>query len=121
LTASGAAYCWGLFGADTTAPTPLAGDLILGELSGLCGVTTSGAAYCWSDVGNAPTPVPGSLTFATVSVGGAQICGVTTSEAAYCWGSNGSGQLAVSLNRFGTRTPGFKSRRPDLKPRSFTN
>jgi hypothetical protein len=66
-------------------------------------VTTSGAAYCWSDVGNAPTPVPGSLTFATVSVGGAQICGVTTSEAAYCWGSNGSGQLAVSLNRFGTR------------------
>ena len=93
LTASGAAYCWGLLGADTTAPTPLAGGLTLAELSGLCGVTTSGAAYCWSNFGSAPTPVPGSLTFATVSVGGAQICGVTTSEVAYCWGSNGSGQL----------------------------
>src|SRR6266480_4676916 len=105
LTASGAAYCWGLFGADTTAPTPLAGGLTLAELSGLCGVTTDGAAYCWGGsaygaLGNGtttnqlvPTPVVGGLTFTSLSAGDGHTCGVTMSGAAYCWGYNAYGQL----------------------------
>jgi alpha-tubulin suppressor-like RCC1 family protein len=60
LTASGAAYCWGLNAVgelgvgDTlnrTAPVPVAGNLLFAALSagnsGACGVTPDGTAYCW--------------------------------------------------------------------------
>lgn len=70
-----------------------------------CGITTSGAAYCWGRGGegelgdsgtsdrNAPVPVYGGLTFATLSAGEQHVCGVTTAGAGYCWGQGSSGQL----------------------------
>jgi alpha-tubulin suppressor-like RCC1 family protein len=74
----------------------------------VCGVTTDGAAYCWGDLGMGdltldpatlsacnskwdcptPVPVPGGLTFASLSLGDLHRCGVTTNGAAYCWGND---------------------------------
>ena len=71
-----------------------------------CALRASGVAYCWGDNGNGqlgdgtttqrlvPTPVAGSLTFSSLSAGGAlETCGVTPGGAAYCWGNNAYGQL----------------------------
>src|SRR5207253_560701 len=71
-----------------------------------CALRASGVAYCWGDNGNGqlgdgtttqrlvPTPVAGSLTFSSLSAGGAlETCGVTPAGAAYCWGNNAYGQL----------------------------
>jgi hypothetical protein len=98
VTTAGAAYCW-RFGI----PVAVAGGLTFTEVSAslwhACGVASGGAAYCWRaqtwfDSGTAPTPVPGGLSFASVSDGGGgATCGVTISGAAYCWGGNYHGLL----------------------------
>ncbi len=110
--------------ADTnTYPTPVAAvgpgggaSLIFASLSAnaggfTCGRTVAGAAYCWGDnsygqlgIGTPdlvphPTPtqisLPGSLTFATIDIGGGFACAVASSGAAYCWGLNSYGQLGT--------------------------
>jgi alpha-tubulin suppressor-like RCC1 family protein len=76
VTATGAAYCWG--------------------------VNRYGALGNGTQVNTRENPVPvtGGLAFAAVSVGGYRhTCGVTTGGAAYCWGSNLRGQVGD-----GTRT-----------------
>ncbi len=40
-----------------------------------------------------PVPVPGGLSFASVSAGYVHDCGVTTAGGAYCWGENYYGEL----------------------------
>jgi hypothetical protein len=42
---------------------------------------------------NAPVPVAGGLTFASITAGASRTCGLTTARVAYCWGANPSGQL----------------------------
>jgi alpha-tubulin suppressor-like RCC1 family protein len=83
-----------------------------GELS-TCGLTTSGAIDCWgatffhefvfdSSLGRpvsknraVPTPIPGGMTFVTLSVGSYHACALTAAGAAYCWGANRSGELGT--------------------------
>jgi alpha-tubulin suppressor-like RCC1 family protein len=79
-----------------------------------CALTSAGKAYCWGDNGDGelgdgtsddrgiPTPVAGSLTFATISAGGTtdtvsgRTCGVTSGGLAYCWGAKvGDGTTTV--------------------------
>lgn len=43
-----------------------------------------------------PPAAPTTLTFASVSTGGAHTCALTTSGAAYCWGRGESGQLGAT-------------------------
>jgi len=115
VTTTGEAYCWGAVppsGEPGPRPAPVAGGLTFASVSAggeqVCGVTTDGAAYCWGDIGYGqvpldsatlracvaffycptPVPVPGGLTFATISSGNMQRCGVTTDGAAYCWGDD---------------------------------
>ena len=118
VTATGAAYCWGLNshgqvgdGSTTNQSSPalVAGRVRFAAVSAggmhTCGVTAGGAAYCWGDNSNgqlgdgstadhpSPVRVAGGLPFVTVSAGGRHTCGVTPKGTAYCWGSNGDGQL----------------------------
>lgn len=119
VTATGAAYCWGLnnvgqLGSGTKAapntcqgapcsevPVGVSGGLTFTEVSAgsyyTCGVSAH-TAYCWGSgppTTNSATPVavPGGLAFISVSAGYAHACGVTSTGAAYCWGSNSAGQL----------------------------
>jgi|tagenome__1003787_1003787.scaffolds.fasta_scaffold20972730_2 alpha-tubulin suppressor-like RCC1 family protein len=68
LTASGAAYCWGIND-----------DGQLGD-----GTTITRAS---------PTAVAGGLAFVQLSTGTGHTCGVTVDGIAYCWGNNANGQL----------------------------
>lgn len=68
LTASGAAYCWGIND-----------DGQLGD-----GTTITRAS---------PTAVAGGLAFVQLSTGTGHTCGVTVDGVAYCWGNNANGQL----------------------------
>jgi uncharacterized protein YjdB len=88
ITATGAAYCWGV---DST-----------GELG-----TGSGDL---ARIIPTPAPVQGGLTFVTLATAsafyvynsgallvgfGGNTCGITADSAAYCWGANDEGQLGV--------------------------
>jgi alpha-tubulin suppressor-like RCC1 family protein len=124
VTAEGAGYCWGgnRFGQlgtgdsiatdSPTTPVAVAGGLTFAMISAgwelSCGVTTSGGVYCWGSnesgqlgngwttwAGNAPVPVSGSLSFASVSAGKEHACGLTHDGTAYCWGLNADGELGV--------------------------
>jgi alpha-tubulin suppressor-like RCC1 family protein len=65
-----------------------------------CSLNASGQAYCWGRSAFdgtttqrlVPTPVVGSVTFASLSAG-QHLCGLTATGAAYCWGANTYGQL----------------------------
>jgi alpha-tubulin suppressor-like RCC1 family protein len=110
---------YGQLGNGTTtsqnAPTPVTGGYdwasistsdatIISSTATTCGITTANAAYCWGDNSNGevgdgstshrltPTPVSGSYTWASISVGAQDVCGVTTSGAGYCWGYNTDGE-----------------------------
>jgi len=80
LTASGAAYCWGLnwwgllgFGAGTgQGPEEN------------CGFVGGNPTNC----STVPVAVIGGLTFASLSASSDHTCGLTTGGAAYCWGNN---------------------------------
>ena len=131
LTADGTAYCWGLgqLGAlgsdsfqDSWRPVRVAGGLTFKTIEAgtyhTCGVTTDGRAYCWGVIntegsgsaaptGSAPSPVaiPGGISFATLSAGGAHTCGLTADGVVYCWGDNPAGQLGVGEGVVGSTTP----------------
>jgi alpha-tubulin suppressor-like RCC1 family protein len=119
LTATGAAFCWGLNGGgqlgDGTATDRLVPVAVEGGLSfaGIdagaghtCGVTAEGTAYCWGsnghgDLGNGtttdhstPVPVAGGLTLVAVSAGLEHTCALTADGEAYCWGSTSPGEGA---------------------------
>lgn len=114
LTPDGRAYCWGdgtegrlgnNSGEESLTPVAVAGGLTFHSISsGLrnsCGITIGGEAYCWGGVGGTgiprggmdpsnaftPAPVPGNLTFQSVSAGQDLTCGLSTSGVAYCWGA----------------------------------
>lgn len=108
LTASGAAYCWGVNYAgqlgdgttsDRTSPVPVLGGhtfvAITAGYEHTCALTAEGSAYCWgygplggSSISSwVPIPVAGTLTFAAISAGIHLTCGLTTTGAAYCWGA----------------------------------
>jgi len=121
VTATGAAYCWGLNGwgqlgdgteVDQSSPVPVTGGMRFRAVSAgfrhTCGIIAGdggGAAYCWGLNGagqlgdgtltdhSSPVLVAGGMTFVAVSAGDFHTCGVTAAGAAYCWGGNGDGQL----------------------------
>jgi len=120
LVVGGAAYCWGYNGfgqlgvgpgtASSSSPLPVAGALTYGTVATFwyhtCAVATGGHAYCWGrdergELGNGttgdtlytPTPVSGTLTFASIATGTDNTCALATSGTAYCWGWNNQGQL----------------------------
>ena len=121
LTASGAAYCWGINGAygrigngstnDTLRqPTAVAGGqsfvaIGAGEYH-TCALATTGEVYCWgrdndgqagngATTGNVltPKPVAGGRTFAALAVGLNHACAITAEGEVYCWGQGTSGQI----------------------------
>lgn len=118
VTASGAAYCWGLNGygalgdgatTEESVPVAVEGGLTFTGVSVgeeySCGVTTTGAGYCWGRndsglLGNGtttssaePVAISGGLTFTAISTGDVHACGIVSSGAAYCWGDNSAGEL----------------------------
>lgn len=119
VAVGGTAYCWGYNGfgqlgvgpsVTSGGPLAVAGGLTYTTVSTSwyhnCAVATGGQAYCWGrdqqgELGNGvtgdtvytPTPVAGSLSFATITTGTDVSCGLTTSGAVYCWGWNNQGQI----------------------------
>jgi alpha-tubulin suppressor-like RCC1 family protein len=119
LTATGAAYCWGLnddnqLGDGTTQtrtyPVAVLNAPAFVQLAAgsdhACGLTAAGAAYCWGrntpygQLGDGTTmsrssavAVAGGVTFTAVSAGSEHTCGLTAQGEAHCWGSGFSGQL----------------------------
>lgn len=115
VTATGAAYCWGLnrYGqlgdgstSSSSVPVIVTGGFTFSTLTAggarfphTCGVTTGRAAYCWGNYQQtdgaitSPMQVSGELSFATLVAGGDHRCGVTLGSIAYCWGSNSLGEL----------------------------
>jgi alpha-tubulin suppressor-like RCC1 family protein len=72
LTASGAAYCWGLNDVGQVGDNTTANN-------------------------NVPTlvsnPSIGAVTWSKIAAGGSHTCAITTTNAAYCWGANSVRQL----------------------------
>lgn len=117
----GEVYCWGAnrYGqlGQQPATMPMSGVPARVPLSAFalsvavggstsCTLTEGGIAFCWglnsngqtgtnmtTSVLTQPTPVAGSLTFESLSVGATHACGVAAGGAAYCWGLNTGGQL----------------------------
>jgi alpha-tubulin suppressor-like RCC1 family protein len=92
--------CWGGF---APGPYTVAGAE---ELTGVtqadqlaCGLDAGGRAWCWSFPGGSPwysrpEPLPGNITFATLSGGVSVLCGRSAQDSiAYCWGWDDRGQL----------------------------
>jgi alpha-tubulin suppressor-like RCC1 family protein len=106
LTTTGTAHCWGMLGSaapEATVPVALPAERAYeaielfsgGGVAGICLVANGGTVYCrsgWESDLRA-LPVPGSIAFATLSLGSNHTCGVTSQGKAYCWGSNELGQL----------------------------
>ena len=137
IASGGIAWCWGIngtesrlgsgqagtFGAFSSQPVRVAGDVRFNQLSTYgnttCGVSREGKLYCWgsnsafalgagSSVSQSPTPVAvavaGDLHFKQVSVSGTHACAVTLAGRVYCWGPNSSGQLGTG-NTTWAQTP----------------
>lgn len=79
LTADGSAYCWGNNLSDIVAPSSISETCIPTQVNPFSCIST-------------PTPVRGSVKFASLSLGGS-LCGLTVDGAAYCWGANDFGQV----------------------------
>lgn len=85
-------------------PRLAASTLSVGE-GFACALDGTGAAYCWGSNSNGqlgigaagdrstPTPVAGSLSFASISAGVTHACGVTKAGKAWCWGEGASNRL----------------------------
>lgn len=122
LTASGAAYCWGInnhgqLGDGTTTdrdiPVAVAGGMAFRQLDAprttvdnhTCAVDTGGVAWCWGtnfdgELGDgttenrlSPVRVAGGVVFDRVTTGGRHTCGLAAAGTAYCWGHNSAGAL----------------------------
>jgi alpha-tubulin suppressor-like RCC1 family protein len=117
-------YCWGLndwgqlgighFGGGATAPTQVAGDVRLRDLTAwgrtTCGLDARGAAFCWGmnaggklGIGSLlnldrPLAVEASGTlFVEIAIGDNHGCGRTDAGMIYCWGTIPGGSTPVSL------------------------
>jgi alpha-tubulin suppressor-like RCC1 family protein len=133
LTTGDRVYCWGasdggIMGTGSTStrsgnpPTQIAGGRTYNQvdvgLNHACAVTYTHEIYCWGDnhlgqlgdstavkVRFSPRRVPGTRSFAQVSVGWQHTCAVTTNKTAWCWGHNQVGQVGdgTQLNRWEPR------------------
>lgn len=121
VSASGAAYCWGIgangaLGTGSTAsvsvPTP-----VVGLTSGVsavstgawftCAITTVGDPFCWGEnsIGQlgdgtttnslTPVPVSGLHAVAEIVAGDGFACARSDAGGAFCWGQNSRGQLGT--------------------------
>jgi alpha-tubulin suppressor-like RCC1 family protein len=61
------------------------------SLTGSCGIAAGGLAYCFQN--SEAFPIPGGITFETLSSGQSHMCGTTPDGQAYCLGCNAYGQL----------------------------
>jgi alpha-tubulin suppressor-like RCC1 family protein len=91
----GSVHCWRADGSHYLKEHP---GLSFQSLSGPCGIAVGGAAYCLLSIPTDPTPVssvpiPGGITFATLSYGNEHMCGTTPDGRAFCLGCNAYGQL----------------------------
>jgi len=84
ITATGAAYCWGMNNR---------GQLGIGR-SGLV-QCAAGGIYSGAPCGATPAPVTGGSAFGSISVGGDHTCAVTFDHVGYCWGENVHGALGT--------------------------
>ena len=119
---AGAVRCWGL-GTDgqlgdgtvnsRNTPTLVGGGHSFASISTgaahTCGLEAggTGVVFCWGTnpfgrLGDGtttnrvlPTPVAGSVSFASVAAGSTHTCGVSTAGAGYCWGRGLSGRLGT--------------------------
>ncbi len=120
LTADGAAFCWGGYSVDRTAPEvqtirPVAGGLIFVALASggrhNCALVADGTMYCWGHnrttgaIGDgskvdraAPVEVQGGLRYTSFVAGGGHTCGLVAGGIAYCWGDNQSGAVGDGTN-----------------------
>ena len=102
--------CKGAESVEIPPPVDAAFTSVTSGLLHTCALTASNHVYCWGwnrdgEIGdgsttNRPYPmrVSNSLTFSTVTGGGAHSCAVSTGAAgeAYCWGLNLTGQIGDS-------------------------
>ncbi len=123
ITPANNAMCWGsnMFGQvgvgsnvlQYNTPQAVApGQTLVTITTGMyhtCALNGAGAAWCWGSnswgqIGDGtttnrllPVPVPGGITFASISAGGnsavSHTCGLTPAGAAYCWGRNLYGEI----------------------------
>ena len=113
LALDGSAFCWGSnqfgqlgdgTGVGRATPTVVGGGQLYQSIgaaeTGTCGLNTQGQAYCWGTWADglhlSPVAYSPSLTFVSLTVGGAHACALTADGTAYCWGSNQWGQLGDS-------------------------
>jgi alpha-tubulin suppressor-like RCC1 family protein len=92
LRVDSVAVCWPDLGAS---PNPIQSskfrEVSVGGFG--CGLTRDGAPECWQSGTTTAVPVPGGVTFVTVSVGGQHACGLLVTGELDCWGDNSKGQL----------------------------
>lgn len=94
LTSDGSVRCWPkLDGPSVSVVGGPYHGLGVGRLQS-CALQADSTAVCWpSDLTTPPSPVPGGIHFAVISVGGEHVCGVDGTGSALCWGANEFGQL----------------------------
>jgi alpha-tubulin suppressor-like RCC1 family protein len=95
----------------TLGPTAARAVAVAAGSDHTCAIDVSGQAWCWGggdsgQLGDAaavdqPAPVavtlPGRLTVAAVSAGGAHSCAVDTAGGVWCWGADDRGQLGLGV------------------------
>ena len=132
LTNIGAAFCWGFAkslggpivgtscstrcstfatlaggGTDWSHDPSYTGPIFVALSAGgqACALEQGGRPYCWGAENFAPTPLPTSLRFTSISVGASHVCALTADGTAYCWGANESGQLGMGSTGPSLTTP----------------
>jgi alpha-tubulin suppressor-like RCC1 family protein len=105
LTTSGAVYCWGYGTPTVTAPLAVVTDQRFASVAvagaEVCALTDAGSAYCWATASPTPAPLPGGLTFTSLTMAYPdRACGLTRDNVVYCW--SGAALTPVRLAGQGT-------------------
>jgi hypothetical protein len=67
----------------------------------VCALTDAGSAYCWATASPTPAPLPGGLTFTSLTMAYPdRACGLTRDNVVYCW--SGAALTPVRLAGQGT-------------------
>jgi alpha-tubulin suppressor-like RCC1 family protein len=105
--------------AITLGPTAARATAISAGSAHTCAIDVTGQAWCWGRGGSgqlgdgatidepAPVPValPGGLTVAALSAGGAHSCAVDAAGSVWCWGADDRGQLGLGATGAPVATP----------------
>lgn len=115
-------WCWGSneaggigrAGGDQHTPLQIAGTwtAIAAGGSHTCAIRDGGEAWCWGSnffgqLGNGgtnvtpiyePMPVPGTMVWKSISVGGQHTCAIGQDDTLWCWGDGSYGQLGTEMS-----------------------